>query len=156
MKERNGLLRLLAVLIAAMLVFAACGGGEEEPADDEPAATEDGGEEPAGDYTLITEGTLTVGSDIPYPPFEFEEGGELTGFDVELVRAVAEHMGLENPDDAWISTDFDTIFQQLAGNNKFDIVVAAVTGYAPEGSPASETVADRNEVIDFTTPYYPS
>ncbi|HVF52028.1 MAG TPA: ABC transporter substrate-binding protein, partial [Actinomycetota bacterium] len=47
-------------------------------------------------------------------------------------------------------------FQQLAGNNKFDIVVAAVTGYAPEGSPASETVADRNEVIDFTTPYYPS
>ncbi|MDQ4125007.1 MAG: basic amino acid ABC transporter substrate-binding protein, partial [Actinomycetota bacterium] len=100
---------------------------------------------------------LTVGSDIPYPPFEFEEAdGTLTGFDVELIRAIADKLGLENPDDAWVSTDFGTIFQQLASGTKFDIVVAAVTAYAPEGSPASETVAERKQVVDFTDPYYPS
>ena len=117
-----------------------------------------GVEAPAGggDFETIKEGTLTVGSDIPYPPFEFEEGGELTGYDVELVRAVAEKLGLENGDSDWVSTDFGTIFQQLASNTKFDIVVAAVTAYAPEDSPAGDTVAERRKIVDFSLPYYPS
>lgn len=109
-----------------------------------------------GDFETIKEGTLTVGSDIPYPPFEFEEGGELTGYDVELVQALAEKLGLENTSADWVSTDFGTIFQQLASGTKFDIVVAAVTAYAPDGSPAASTVADRRKVVDFTLPYYPS
>ncbi|MBW3594553.1 MAG: transporter substrate-binding domain-containing protein [Actinobacteria bacterium] len=108
------------------------------------------------DFETVKEGALTVGSDIPYPPFEMEEGGELTGYDVELVRALADKLGLENTDDHWISTDFGTIFQQLASGTKFDIVVAAVTAYAPEGSPAAETVAERRKIVDFTVPYYPS
>ncbi len=125
---------------------------EQELPDYSDAEAPDGG----GDFETIKEGTLTVGSDIPYPPFEFEEGGELTGYDVELVQAIAEKLGLENTDADWISTDFGTIFQQLASGTKFDIVVAAVTAYAPKGSPASETVADRRKVVDFTLPYYPS
>ncbi len=33
-----------------------------------------------------------------YKPFNYEEGGELTGFDVEIGAAIAEKMGLEpNP-----------------------------------------------------------
>jgi len=108
------------------------------------------------EFQTVEEGALTVGSDIPYPPFEMEEGGQLTGYDVDLVRALADKLGLENTDDHWISTDFGTIFQQLASGTKFDIVVAAVTAYAPEGSPASETVADRRKIVDFTVPYYPS
>lgn len=154
MKNRSTWLRLLAVLAALVIVFAACG------EDEEPDIGNGGGDEteaPADEFTTLEEGTLTVGSDIPYPPFEFnEDDGSLTGFDVELVREIATRIGLENPDEAWITTDFGTIFQQLAGNNKFDIVVAAVTGYAPEGSPASETVAERTAQIDFTVPYYPS
>ncbi|MDQ4025036.1 MAG: transporter substrate-binding domain-containing protein [Actinomycetota bacterium] len=146
-------LTLVAVLAAVSLVFAACG-EDEEPTTPGAQETEDGGD---AEYTLVEEGVLTVGSDIPYPPFEFEEAdGTLTGFDVELIRAVAEKLGLENPDDAWVSTDFGTIFQQLASGTKFDIVVAAVTAYAPAGSPASETVAERKQVVDFTDPYYPS
>ncbi|MDQ3953175.1 MAG: basic amino acid ABC transporter substrate-binding protein [Actinomycetota bacterium] len=147
-------LTLIAVLAAASLVFAACG-EDEEPSAPAGNETEDAGD--GAEFTTVDEGVLTVGSDIPYPPFEFEEAdGTLTGFDVELVRAVAEKLGLENPDDAWVSTDFGTIFQQLRSGTKFDIVVAAVTAYAPEGSPAAETVADRREVVDFTDPYYPS
>ena len=146
-------LKLVVLLAALVLTMAAC--GEDEPV----APTGEGTETEAGaggDVETLEEGRLIVGSDIPYPPFEFEESGTLTGFDVEVVRAVAERLGLENADDDWISTDFGTIFQQLASNTKFDIVVAAVTGYAPEGSPASDTVADRTSVVDFTDPYYPS
>ena len=158
MRKNKGLLLLIALLAVFTLVAVAC--GTDEPTD-EPAAgdaTGGAGEEGVGceGCTLVTEGHLTVGSDIPYPPFEFEEGGELTGYDVELVRAIAEKLGLENTDEDWISTDFGTIFQQLASGTKFDIVVAAVTGYAAPGTPAEETVKERTNVIDFTVPYYPS
>lgn len=158
MRKNRGLLLLIALLSVFTLVLAAC--GSDEPAD-EPTGGDATGDAGAGEIdcsecTLVAEGRLTVGSDIPYPPFEFEEGGELTGYDVELVREIAARLGLENTDDDWISTDFGTIFQQLASNTKFDIVVAAVTGYAAPGTPAEETVNERTNVIDFTVPYYPS
>jgi polar amino acid transport system substrate-binding protein len=137
-------LKLLALLSVLLLTFAAC--GEEESTD------------AGSDFTLVSDGTLTVGSDIPYPPFEFnaDDDGSLTGFDVELVREIATRVGLENTDDDWLSVDFGTFTAQLKSGTKFDIMVAAVTGYAPEGSPASEVVADRTAVIDFSVPYYDS
>jgi polar amino acid transport system substrate-binding protein len=148
-------LTLIALLATVALVFAACG-EDEEPETPGAQETEDAGDG-GGDFTTVEEGVLTVGSDIPYPPFEFEEGdGTLTGFDVDLVRAVADKLGLQNEDTDWISTDFGTIFQNLARGNDFDIVVAAVTAYAPPGSPASDTVADRRNAVDFTDAYYPS
>jgi polar amino acid transport system substrate-binding protein len=153
-RRNRALLLLMALLAAFTLVAAACGTEEPTP----PAGGGDDGDATIScdGCTFVTDGTLTVGSDIPYPPFEFEEGGALTGYDVELVRAIAGKLGLQNTDDDWISTDFGTIFQQLASNTKFDIVVAAVTGYAAPGTPAEETVAERTNVIDFTVPYYPS
>lgn len=151
--KRSRWLKLFALLAAMMILAAAC--GEEEPAD--TGGGPDSTESPVADFTLANEGHLTVGSDIPYPPFEFEEAGELTGFDVEIVRAIAVKLGLDNEGSDWISFDFGTIFTHLQSpGRRFDIVVAAVTGYAPEGSPASETVAERTSLIDFTDPYYPS
>jgi polar amino acid transport system substrate-binding protein len=149
---------LIALMLAAMLVFVACGeAGDDEPSDaGSGSASTPAEEEPATELDLAVEGRLTIGSDIPYPPFEFEKGGELTGFDVEIVQDIAERLGLENEADDWISTDFGTIFQQLQSGARFDVVVAAVTGYAPEGTPSAETVAERVALIDFTDPYYPS
>ncbi len=144
---------LFVSLLALVLIAAAC--GEEEPTDTAGSDNEESSEGEQ-DFTVVEEGVLTVGSDIPYPPFEFEDAGELTGFDVDIVREVADRLGLENPDDAWISTDFGTIFQQLASGSQFDIVATAVTGYAPEGTPAAEVVAERTAVVDFTIPFYPS
>jgi polar amino acid transport system substrate-binding protein len=137
------------VIIAAIVALLSVACGEEEPT---PAGG--GGDQP--DFTLVNEGHLTVGSDIPYPPFEFEKGGDLTGFDVDVVAEIAERIGIEVTDEDWISTDFDTIFQQLQSGTTFDIIVAAVTAYAPKGSPAAETVADRKKLVDFTVQYYPS
>jgi polar amino acid transport system substrate-binding protein len=150
-RNNKALLLLVALLAAFTLVAAACGTDEPTP------PTANGDCEPSDEFTLVAEGRLTVGSDIPYPPFEFNaDDGSLTGYDVDLVREIAERICLENTDDDWITTDFGTIFNQLDAGNKFDIVIAAVTAYAPEGSPASETVAERTAIIDFTDPYYPS
>jgi polar amino acid transport system substrate-binding protein len=153
MKMRNSTMRFAAVLCAALLVFAACG-EDEEPTS--PGGG-NGGNGAGADFTTVEEGRLTVGSDIPYPPFEFnDESGALTGFDVDLVRAVADKLGLENTDDDWLSVNFDTIFTQLQRTDKFDIIAAATTAYAPEGSPAFEVTEDRKTHVDFTVPVYPS
>jgi polar amino acid transport system substrate-binding protein len=48
---------------------------------------------PAG---LVTAGTLTVASDLSYPPQEYlDKGGKATGFDIDLAREIARRMGLQ-------------------------------------------------------------
>jgi polar amino acid transport system substrate-binding protein len=153
MRRNRGLLLLIALLSVSTLVMAACG---SDPAPTPPTGNGDDGGGCEG-CTLVTEGHLTIGSDIPYPPFEFnDDSGALTGFDVELVREIASRIGLENTDDDWLSVNFDTIFQQQQAGQRFDIIVAAVTAYAPEGSEAATTVAERGRRVDFTVPYYDS
>ncbi|MEW6060008.1 MAG: transporter substrate-binding domain-containing protein [Actinomycetota bacterium] len=136
---------IAAVALAAVftLVGAAC--AEEEGGEGTPTAS-------AAAFTTLEEGTLTIGSDIPYPPFEFNKGGTLVGFDVELMNAVAEKLGL-TPN--WVNANFNTIFQALAGN-KFDVVASAVTAYAPEGSSAYTTTQERAQIVAFAEPYYDS
>src|SRR5687768_5011908 len=123
MERKNLFLRLFFALAALSLLVAACG-EDEEP---EPVGGDTETEGTGGEFTTLEDGVLLVGSDYPYPPFEFEEGGELTGFDVDLVRAIADKLELENTDDHWQSVDFGTIFQQLRSGTKFDLVAAAVT-----------------------------
>lgn len=140
--------RHLLILIALLaLVAAACGGGEADTADSDAAAsepvaeasapaTDDGG---APEFTTLEEGTLAVGSDVPFPPFEFEEDGELTGFDVDLVEEMASRLGV---DVNWVDTAFDTIFTQLAAG-QFDMVASATT-----------ITEERQQTVSFTDPYY--
>lgn len=121
--------RLLVVLAVLGLVLAACGG-------DEPAARGDD-----SGLDLVADGTLTVCTDSPYPPMEYEENGEFTGFDIELMRAIAEDNGLEL---AVANTGFDPITSGLAMEaGDCDIAAASIT-ITPE----------REENIDFSDPYF--
>ena len=47
---------------------------------------------------LITPGVLTVGSDTTYPPQEYIDPttNKATGFDVDLITAIAQRMGLQS------------------------------------------------------------
>lgn len=100
----------------------------------------------------LKSGTISIGSDIPYPPFEFNKSGQLTGFDVELMNAIAAQLCLKP---SWVNSNFNTIFTSLAAN-KFDVVASAVTAYAPQGSPAYQTTQQRAQIVAFTDPYYDS
>jgi ABC-type amino acid transport substrate-binding protein len=126
----------VAIGLLAVLAFAGVACGSEEPAEPDVGAT-DGAEEPT--FTTLEEGVLTVGSDIPYPPFEFRKDGELVGLDIDLVNEIATRLGLTTD---IIDTGFDTIFTQLAGG-RYDVVVAAST-ITPE----------REEQVNFSDPYY--
>ena len=72
---------------------------------------------------LIKEGVLNVGMEIGYPPFEDKaEDGSPVGYDVDLINAIGEKMGLEVN---LIDTAFDVIFAGIDTN--YDCVVSAVT-----------------------------
>lgn len=100
-----------------------------------------------GDATgleTIKDGTLTMCSDIPYAPMEFEaEDGEgvggYTGFDVELMQAIAKSANL---DLSIIDVDFDGIIGNLAAG-KCDVVASSVT-----------ITEERKQGADFSDPYF--
>src|SRR5437773_5043627 len=77
MKGRFG--RPLAVAVVALAVLAAaCGNSNNGPS---------GGASSSGPaFTTIKAGTLTVGSCLDYSPFEYYKGGQLKGFDVEIMQ----------------------------------------------------------------------
>src|SRR5947209_19589377 len=74
---------------------------------------------------LITPGTLTIGSDTTYPPLEYIDTttNKATGFDVDLITAIAERMGLKVN---VVTRKFDTIIDDLS-NKRVDVVISDVT-----------------------------
>ncbi|MBQ1477701.1 MAG: transporter substrate-binding domain-containing protein [Erysipelotrichaceae bacterium] len=86
--------KLLTVLLALLMVLtlAACGQKKEET----PAGG-DTPEEPKDRYDeVMARGSLIVGIEGTYSPYTFHgDDGELTGFDVDVARAIGEKMGIE-------------------------------------------------------------
>ena len=123
--------RLAAVLAASALLVTACGDNGETAGE-------------AGDLDLVSDGTLTVCSDIPYAPFEFEDPDSdlgYSGFDIDLIAAIADELGLEVE---IIATGFEGLTSgatMAAGS--CDIAASAMT-----------ITEERAEQIDFSDPYY--
>lgn len=74
---------------------------------------------------LIAPGVLTIGSYTAYPPQEYIDPAtkQATGFDIELIRAIAQKMGLKT---LIVSTNFHSIIDGLIARN-FDVVISAVS-----------------------------
>ena len=87
--SRRHLFAGLAVAATAPLALAGCATGSSDAGSS--------GEPAAGDeYGLVEAGPLTVCSAIPYPPFALQgDDGEYTGFDIDLLGAIAEQLDLE-------------------------------------------------------------
>jgi polar amino acid transport system substrate-binding protein len=85
-------------------------------------------------------GNVVIGCNAEYPPFEnVDEDGNLFGFDVDLMTAIAEEAGFEFE---WVNTRWDGIFVALA-SGEFDAVISAAT-----------ITAERAETVDFSDPYF--
>jgi signal transduction histidine kinase len=100
--------RWLAIAVALLLALALAACGDDDDSGEAGGGTETSA--PAADLGLKEAGTLLVGSDIPYPPFEFTEPGsdEVIGFDVDLVNAIAERLGIAQV--RFVKQPFDTLF----------------------------------------------
>ena len=86
---------------------------------------------------------LKVATEAGFMPFEYvgEENGELLGFDMDLIRAVGEVLGLEVKID---NISWDGLIPALLNNN-YHAVIAGVT-ITPE----------REDSVNFSNPYFES
>src|SRR5690606_33325623 len=114
---------LLLMLLGAVLLLAACGGSSEDTANENQENQEETGSSEDLLAKVQEDGKLLVGTEGTYPPFPFhDESGELTGFDVEIAREVAERLGVEAE---FLETQWDGMFAGL-DSGRFDMVATQV------------------------------
>ena len=116
-----------AILAVGALTLTACGGGSSTPA----ATTTSG-------VQLINAGKLTICSDVPYEPFEFQKDGKIVGFDMDIAAELAKDMNAE-------VNVVDSSFEAIETGT-------ALTGC--DVSISSVSITDtRKAVMDFSDPY---
>ena len=120
-----------ALLAAAALALAPAACGD----DDESGGTAQ------SSVDLVNSGQITTCTHLPYQPFQFEQGGKIVGFDVDMIDLVAKKLGVKQ---AIVDTPFEGIQSGEDLNaRKCDIAAAAMT-ITPE----------REEKIAFSAPYF--
>ncbi|WP_405089783.1 ABC transporter substrate-binding protein [Micromonospora sp. NBC_01392] len=127
MRIRTALTRVAALGAAAVLAataLTACGGAADDAADNP--------------YGLRQPGVIRAGTLTDAPPNVFLKDGEFTGFDNDLLRAVAEKVGLKVE---FVGTDFSALLAQV-NNRKFDV-----------GSSSITVTEARKKTVDFGNGY---
>lgn len=114
----------LTLALALVLALAACGGSGE--------ATQE------GDLKTAKAGVLSMATEATFPPYEFYDGADIVGIDVEVASAIAQKLGLtlEVTDIA-----FDSIIPGVQ-TGKYDIGMAGMT-----------VNEERLEQVNFSSPY---
>ncbi|WOF23233.1 amino acid ABC transporter substrate-binding protein [Microbacterium betulae] len=114
---------------AALLALAGCSS---------QSGSSDGGD--ADGPAALADGTLVVATEGTYRPFSYHEDGdgELTGYDVEVARAVADKLGVEV---TFEETQWDAIFAGLDAG-RFETIANQVS-----------ITDEREEKYVFSTPY---
>ena len=88
---------------------------------------------------VLADGVLNVGTNAEFPPFEFVgDDGEPDGFDMALVKAIAEKLGVEVQVE---NMEFDSLVASIG--SKIDIAIAGMT-----------VTDERKAMVDFSDNYY--
>ncbi|WP_138302743.1 MULTISPECIES: transporter substrate-binding domain-containing protein [Eubacteriales] len=140
MKKR--MVSIMLCLVMCTAAIAGCGGNTEESNTSETDASEAGDGEDTNTYGLDMD-KIVVATSPGYEPFEYEEDGELMGYDVDIWKEFEERTGIEVE---WEYTDFSGLLGLLQ-SGKADVVAAQM-------SPTEE----REESFIFSDPvsYYGS
>lgn len=93
-------------------------------------------ERPEG--TTKSNGTLVMATNAAFEPYEYVEGGEIVGIDVDLARAIADLLGME------------LVIEDM----EFDSIITAVSsGKADMGMAGMTVTEDRLKSINFSESY---
>lgn len=115
----------LGLAAASAMMLAACGGSSSDSATANP-------------YHLQTPGTLAVGTLTDAPPNVYLKDGKFTGFDNDLLTAVAGKLGLKV---TFAGTDFSGLLSQVK-SGKYDV-----------GSSSITVTEKRKQTVAFTNGY---
>ena len=117
--------KIIAMMLALVMCFAlvACGGSNDSA---------DAG------FKTAEKGKLYVATNVAFPPYEYYEGSEAVGIDMDIARAIGEKLGLEVVIE---DMEFDAINESVK-SGKSDVGFGGMT-----------VAEERKEIIDFTTSY---
>lgn len=132
--------KMIVTALAATLVLslAGCGskGAETEKTTAAAGETKEAGAEAEG--TEAAGGTLVMATNAEFPPYEYREGDNVVGIDVEIGEAIAKSMGMELK------------VEDMA----FDSIIVAVdAGKADVGLAGLTVTEDRLMNVNFSDPY---
>ena len=86
--------------------------------------------------------TIYVDTNAFFAPFEYYDGADIVGVDIDIMNKVGEKLGKKV---VFENTDFDVIIDNVASGKKYDCGAAGIT------------ITDaRKERVDFSNPYYTS
>lgn len=119
------LLTMLTAVVLCMAALAACGSDK---------TSANAGSQAAGDRPV-----LVVGTNAEFPPFEYVgDDGEPDGFDVALIKAIADRMGM---DVQMENMEFDSLVSAIG--TKIDVAIAGMS-----------IIEERLNEVDFSDEYY--
>lgn len=87
---------------------------------------------------LVHKNTLTIGLEGTYAPYSYRSHGKLTGFEVDLGRALAKKMGYKVK---FVPTKWDSLIAGV-GSHKFDMAINDIA-----------ITPSRKKAYRFSTPY---
>lgn len=115
------IISLVMVLVMATAVFSACGSKSSDS-------------KSGGDGKQV----LSMATNAEFPPYEYVEGEDVVGIDVDIAQAIADKLGME------LKVD----------NMNFDSIIPAITSGKDAIGAAGMTVTDeRKKNVDFTDSY---
>jgi ABC-type amino acid transport substrate-binding protein len=86
----------------------------------------------------LKSGRLRVGTYFVNPPFEFITQGRRVGFEIDLMNALAQRLGLRT---VFVDTRWEVILSEIQ-NGRYDCIVGGIT-----------ITADRRRILDWSIPY---
>ena len=133
--------KILAILLAVMMVFvvASCA-NEPVVEDDKNNAVENNVEETPveGEETPAEDNTIVMATNAYFQPYEYYEGDVIVGIDAEIAAAIAEKLGKE----------------LVINDMQFDSILTAVqTGSVDFGMAGMTVTEARLESVNFTSSY---
>jgi len=125
---KKRLMMILGIVLMFTVILSGCGSSEETSGDTETNEEEE-------------KKTLRVVTDAAYAPMEYQDKGEVVGFDIDFVKAVAEEAGYELEIE---HVGWDPIFVEIQ-SKRADLAVSSIT-----------INDDRKQSYDFSVPYFQS
>lgn len=130
---------LIGISVLTMGLFVGCGNSATKTTDvsnQTAEASPENSTEPTNSDNVIV-----MGTNAEFEPFEYRDGLDIVGFDVEIAKAVANKLGKELKIE---DMAFDSLIMGL-NNDKMDFIAAGMT--------ATE---ERAQQVDFSDSYFKS
>ena len=135
--------KIIAMLLTAAISVSliACGSSTSTGSSDakDTAAAEETASAEGAESDALADGKLIVGTNAEFPPFEYlGDNGEPDGFDMALIKAIGEKLGVEVEVQ---NMEFSSLVESIG--SKIDLAIAGMT-----------VTEERKQSVDFSDSYY--